>query len=211
MAAALAVLDLPELLENIILRIDDWKKPFVLLRVNQRFKATIENSIHLKRKMWFTPTSKDVEVERTSPCNHKDATEPSATLYNPLLIEWHSRTSIIRCPGGNEFGMELHLARDFSIEATVYTGGRASDLRVLSMGDSWRRVLCTQKSGVSIAKLDRGVRKNRRVRRKLCVHTDVKLAKYATMGDLIEGVNRCFDEFLERGKQESSAGSERIY
>nr|OQO21128.1 hypothetical protein B0A51_13078 [Rachicladosporium sp. CCFEE 5018] len=71
MAAALAVLDLPELLENILLQLDSWKRPFVLVRVSRRFKATIEGSLRLQRKMWLLPSLEDVEFEMNLPCEHK--------------------------------------------------------------------------------------------------------------------------------------------
>ncbi|OQO07818.1 hypothetical protein B0A48_06609 [Cryoendolithus antarcticus] len=42
-----------ELLETILLHLDDWKQPFVLLSVNRCFQQTIEDSLALQRKMWL--------------------------------------------------------------------------------------------------------------------------------------------------------------
>ncbi|OQO10515.1 hypothetical protein B0A48_03812 [Cryoendolithus antarcticus] len=55
MAATDAVLGIPELLGNILLQLDSWKEPFVLLRVSRTFKATIEDSKQLQHKMWLLP------------------------------------------------------------------------------------------------------------------------------------------------------------
>nr|OQO26245.1 hypothetical protein B0A51_07251 [Rachicladosporium sp. CCFEE 5018] len=73
MATANAVFDIPELLGNILLHIDDWKAPFVLLRVSKTFKGTIDGSARLRKGMWLS-----TEVENlTGPSTQQN--------LNPLL------------------------------------------------------------------------------------------------------------------------------
>nr|OQO17049.1 hypothetical protein B0A51_14200 [Rachicladosporium sp. CCFEE 5018] len=51
--AVATVFAVPELLETILLHLDDWKQPVVLLSVNRCFQQTIEDSLALQRKMWL--------------------------------------------------------------------------------------------------------------------------------------------------------------
>ncbi|OQO10500.1 hypothetical protein B0A48_03797 [Cryoendolithus antarcticus] len=122
MAAALAVLHLPELLENILLYLEDWQEAFILQRVNQRFKATIERSIHLRRKMWLAPklSSKDIDLTEDTSVTYCRPDPLGELLYNPLLMRDVPGRGFMRWPNvdkGRFFFLPLSTPRSISTSA----------------------------------------------------------------------------------------------
>ncbi|KAK6442817.1 hypothetical protein LTR95_000923 [Oleoguttula sp. CCFEE 5521] len=199
MVDALAVLDLPELLENILVQLEDWKEPFVLLRVSRRFKATIENSVQLKRKMWLIPKAGDVEFELCAAFEYKDASAPSAQLYNPLIKALDLHMSDFRWPVGNKYSTDVVIGSDLNIEASINGHKCPMDWMGFTKGDSWRRVLCAQKPGLTVDIFYEGVgQPEPPLERERAVYDiGVKLPPHATMGDLVECVQEHLDKVVE--------------
>ncbi|OQO10501.1 hypothetical protein B0A48_03798 [Cryoendolithus antarcticus] len=99
MIAAATAFALPKLLEKILLYLDDWKQPFVLLSVNTCFEQTTEDSLALQRKMWLAALpAVEANIEFMSldpkdPCVHSKCYE----IFDPLLYDLSGYT--MDCPG----------------------------------------------------------------------------------------------------------------
>ncbi|KAK6430346.1 hypothetical protein LTR95_013504 [Oleoguttula sp. CCFEE 5521] len=195
MAAALAVLDLPELLENILLNLEDWKQPFVLQRVNQRFKATIDGSLQLRRMMWLAPklSSKDIGLTEDTPVTYWRLDPLRKLLYNPLLMRDVPGKGHMRRPNGDKcrfYFLALSMPRSAAMQ--IYHGRLADDDLTLRQGSSWRRTLSTQTSAVPIQLVFNSFPKV-----SICSE-DVGLGPCTTMGDLIESIQHHLDEVQQK-------------
>nr|OQO17048.1 hypothetical protein B0A51_14199 [Rachicladosporium sp. CCFEE 5018] len=198
MAAALAVLDLPELLENIFLHLEDWQEPFGLQRVNKRFKATIERSIHLRRKMWLAPklSSKDIDLTEDTSVTYWRPDPLREILYNPLLMRDAPGKGYMRWPNIDKcrfFVLPLSMPRSISMHN--YHGRLVDDDLILRQGSSWRRTLWTQTSAVPVQLVFNSFPKV-----SMCSE-HVEVGPCTTMGDLIDSGQHHLDEVQKKVRE----------
>lgn len=62
-ASARKVFDIAELLEKILLNVDDMRTVLLAQRVDRTFKATIDGSVLLKKKLWLLPDTTEEKLE----------------------------------------------------------------------------------------------------------------------------------------------------
>ncbi|OQO07817.1 hypothetical protein B0A48_06608 [Cryoendolithus antarcticus] len=195
MAAALAVLDVPELLRHILLHLEDWQEPFVLQRVNQRFEATIAGSLQLRRMMWLAPkpSSKDLNLKVGKGLEFWMEDPPRDRIYNPLLIRQVHVNSGVRWPEGDKCRLYMYTsAEPRGISINVFHGRLVDDSMIFRRGSSWRRMLWAQISAVRISLSFHSFPK-------VPLHSRyLEFSDGATIGDLMDHIQRHLDVAQEK-------------
>nr|OQO26244.1 hypothetical protein B0A51_07250 [Rachicladosporium sp. CCFEE 5018] len=157
MSAVQAVIDLPELLETILLHVDGWKTLFPLIRVSRYFKSIIEDSIQLQRKMWLITLRPQASSYETSQIRSNNRFLFNSGTFPRLRFPCRTDNSrewlLDKCgknKGRSRHGVyiEVHIRRRKQNQSV--------SLDALQGDGSWRRTVCCSAGELRVTLRARG-------------------------------------------------------